>query len=120
MNRRHFLARATTALAAGAIPRIRAAAHAPTPLPDFFARFPPSTEFEPRVPMVRIATDRIIHRFFDTSPISPSGRYVGLFRLPNENRSPEPGQVGEVVLVDLATARERTVAESRGWEVQMG
>jgi hypothetical protein len=120
MNRRHFLARATAALAAGALPRIRAAARAPTPPPDFFARFPACTEFEPKVPMVRIATGRIIHRFFDTSPISPSGRYVGLFRLPNENRSPEPGQAGEVVLVDLATGRERTVAESRGWEVQMG
>ncbi len=70
--------------------------------------------------MVRIATGRIIHRFFDTSPISPSGRYVGLFRLPNENRPPQPGEAGDVVLVDLTTGREHTVAQSRGWEAQMG
>lgn len=72
------------------------------------------------VPIVRISTGRVIHRFFDTSPISPSGRYVGLFRLPNENRPPQPGETGEVVLVDLQTGTERVIAETRGWETQMG
>ena len=72
------------------------------------------------MPIVRLATGRIIHRFFDTSPISPSGRYVGLFRLPTEVRPPRPGESGEVVVVDLETGRERVVAQSRGWEMQMG
>lgn len=84
------------------------------------ARFPACTDFDARVPIARLATGRIIHRFFDTSPISPSGRFVGLFRLPNEIRPPQPGEAGEVVLVDLETGRERVVATTRGWETQMG
>ena len=122
MLRRDFLARTAVALAGGALgPRLLGAAAPPAGAPpDFFARFPACTDFEGIVPIVRVATDRIIHRFFDTSPISPSGRYVALFRLPNEVRPPQPGETGEVVLVDLETGRERTVAESRGWETQMG
>ena len=120
MKRRSFIVHGATALAAGAFPCIRTAARTQTSTPDFFARFPACTEFEAKVPIVRIASGRIIHRFFDTSPISPSGRFVGLFRLPNENRPPQPGEAGDVVLVDLATGRERTLAQSRGWETQMG
>lgn len=121
MNRRDFLAHGAAAVALGAFPQLRAnGAVNSGGTPEFFARFPRCTEFEGKVPIVRIATGRIIHRFFDTSPISPSGRYVALFRLPNENRTPQPGEAGEVVLVDLATGGERTVASSRGWETQMG
>ncbi|MBM4036702.1 MAG: hypothetical protein FJ291_33635 [Planctomycetes bacterium] len=46
-------------------------------------RFPRYAEFGPLVD-VRCATPktgRTIHRFFDTSPFSPSGRYLGLTRL---------------------------------------
>ncbi|WP_414661482.1 hypothetical protein [Horticoccus sp. 23ND18S-11] len=126
MNRRAFLAQTTTALAAGATASLWAASSGPTAAsgamkpPAFFNRFPACTDFEAVVPIVRIATNRIIHRFFDTSPISPSGRYVALFRLPNEVRTPQPGESGDVVLVDLETAQERVVAQSRGWETQMG
>lgn len=128
MNRRRFLSHssllATLGLASSCASRPRTAGAASPPgLPppaDFFQRYPAVTDFEPVVPMVRIASGRVIHRFFDTSPISPSGRYVGLFRLPNENRSPQPGETGEVVLVDLLQGTERTIAESRGWETQMG
>lgn len=107
-------------MAVGTLPRLLAKAVSSAPLPDFFKRFPVCKEFDAKVPIVRIATGRIIHRFFDTSPLSPSGRYVALFRLPNENRPPQPGEAGDVVLVDLATGKERTVAQSRGWETQMG
>ena len=68
----------------------------------------------------RVSTGRIIHRFFDTSPLSPSGRYLALFRMPYENKSPEPGDAGEVVIVDMKTGKERVAATSRGWEVQLG
>ncbi len=120
MRRREFLNR-SAAVAAGLLaPRLLRAAPSPAQPPEFFSRFPACTEFENAVPTVRIATGRIIHRFFDTSPISPSGRYVALFRLPNEERPPQPGEAGDVVLVDLTTGRERTVAQSRGWETQMG
>ncbi len=72
------------------------------------------------VRIVRVATGRTIHRFFDTSPFSPSGRYLALFRFPQEKHSPQPGEVGEVVLVDLVNGQERVVAESRGFEMQLG
>ncbi len=68
----------------------------------------------------QISTGRVIHRFFDTSPLSPSGRYLALFRLPYENKSPQPGNSGEVLLVDIKTGKERVVATSRGWEAQLG
>lgn len=133
MNRRRFLTRTSLLGSAGllgacahgpdrassSVGRVKTSA-ASVSASEFFARFPVETEFEPVVPIVRIASGRIIHRFFDTSPISPSGRYVGLFRLPNENRPPQPGQTGEVVLVDLQTGQERVIAETRGWETQMG
>lgn len=122
MKRRTFLARTALGTAGlSAWPAMSAAAAQPAAAPaSFFSRFPASTEFAPLVPVVRVATGRIIHRFFDTSPISPSGRYMGLFRLPNEVRTPQPGEAGEVVVVDLATGQERTVAQTRGWETQMG
>ncbi len=68
----------------------------------------------------KISTGRIIHRFFDTSPVSPSGKYLALFRVPYEDHSPKPGDAGEVVLVSLKTGKERIVAKSRGWEMQLG
>jgi hypothetical protein len=125
MHRREFLQCSSAALALAAWRPLRAAASAAAPLhaapPEgFMARFPACTEFESVVPIARVASGRIIHRFFDTSPISPSGRYLGLFRLPQETRSPRPGEAGEVVLVDLLTGKERVVATSRGWETQMG
>jgi hypothetical protein len=70
--------------------------------------------------LVRIADGRVIHRFFDTSPISPSGRYAALIRLPFEDRSPAPGDVADILLVDLKAKTERVVAQTRGWEMQLG
>jgi hypothetical protein len=84
--------------------------------------FPKYERFEPRVPVWCVSPNegRVIHRFFDTSPFSPSGRYLALFRLPFEDRLPAPGDAGEVVLVDLHTGEERVVDETRGWEPQLG
>jgi hypothetical protein len=62
----------------------------------------------------------VIHRFFDTSPFSPSGRYLGLTRLPFEDRLPQPGDVAEIVVLDLQTGEVRMVAETRGWDTQLG
>jgi len=73
-----------------------------------------------RVSLKQVSTNKVIHRFFDTSPLSPSGKYLALFRMPYENKSPKPGDVSEVVVVDMKTGKERVVAQSRGWEVQLG
>lgn len=72
------------------------------------------------ISLKQVSTNRVIHRFFDTSPLSPSGKYLALFRMPYENKSPKPGDAGDVILVDIQTGKERIVAQSRGWEVQLG
>ena len=63
-----------------------------------------------------------IHRFFDSSPFSPSGRYLALTRAPlrAEGKPIEPGDVASVVVVDLRRGTERTVATTRGWSSQLG
>ncbi len=80
----------------------------------------PAFEGKSTVPVVKVSSGRVIHRFFDTSPLSPSGRYLALFRFPQEVTSPKPGEVGDVILVDRQTGKERVVAQSRGFEMQMG
>ena len=84
--------------------------------------FPRYTDFAPLVPIWSVTPHegRALHRFFDTSPISPSGRFLAVFRLPQERREPVPGEVGCVCLIDLETGEDRVVAETRGWETQMG
>lgn len=87
-----------------------------------FDKFPRYREFDPKVPVWCVTPDvgGCIHRFFDTPPISPSGRYLAVFRFPFEDRQPEPGEAGSVVIVDLKLGTERVVAETCGWEPQMG
>ena len=46
-----------------------------------------------------------LHTFFDVPPISPSGRYLAVTRLPFQHRGPYPGDTAEVCVIDLA---ERT------------
>ncbi|HEV7298929.1 MAG TPA: hypothetical protein VGN72_06145 [Tepidisphaeraceae bacterium] len=84
--------------------------------------FPRYTSFDPAVP-VWCATPHqggAIHRFFDTNPLSPSGRYLAVLRLPFEDRLPEPGETARVCVIDLQTGADRTVAETCGWEPQLG
>ena len=79
-------------------------------------------EFSKEVPVYCLTPHegRVIHRFFDTSPVSPNGKYIALFRLPQEEHAPIPGEKGEVVVIDLATGEEHVVAQTAGWETQMG
>src|SRR5688572_9154677 len=72
------------------------------------------------IPIRKIASGKIIHRFHDTSPISPSGKYIALFRIPFEDHYPEAGDAGEVVLINIATGKETIVERSFGWEMQVG
>ena len=84
--------------------------------------FPRYTDFSPLVPVWCVTPDRggCIHRFFDTSPISPSGRYLAVFQLPFEDRQPLPGETGNICVIDLETGEDRVVSETCGWEPQMG
>jgi len=77
-------------------------------------------QIAPGIPVKQVSSGKVIHRFFDTSPLSPSGKFLALFRMPYENKSPQPGDTGDVIIVDMQTGKEMVVATSRGWEVQMG
>jgi len=46
-----------------------------------------------------------MHRFFDTSPVSPSGRYIALFRIPFEDHTPNPGDLGDAVPIRYINAK---------------
>jgi polysaccharide pyruvyl transferase WcaK-like protein len=79
-------------------------------------------QFDPKVP-VYFATpaDRPhIHRFYDTSPISPSGRYLAVTELPYEDRLPVPGDSARVVVVDLHSGREIYGSATTAWDMQVG
>lgn len=67
-----------------------------------------------------VAEGGCIHRFFDTSPISPSGKYIALFRFPYENHSPRPGDSGEVFVQDMESGEVLYSTQSCGWEMQLG
>jgi len=85
-------------------------------------KFPRYKEYNPIVPVWCVTPNegRCIHRFFDTSPFSPSMRYMAVLRLPQETRLPEPGEKARVVLIDLHEGTEKVAAETCGWETQMG
>lgn len=84
--------------------------------------FPRYTEYDPQIPCWIVTPEHggCLSRFFDTPPFSPSGRYLAAFRLLDETKVNKPGDVGQIVLVDLAAGTEKIVAETRGWEAQMG
>ena len=84
--------------------------------------FPQYTDYDPVVPVWCVTPNRpgCFHRFFDTSPISLSGRYLAVFQMPFEDRQPLPGERGNVIVVDLHTGQEKIAADTCGWEPQMG
>ena len=63
---------------------------------------------------------RTLHHFFDKSPVSPSGRWIALLRIPYEDRRAQPGDASDVILVDLVSGKERVVARTCAWEHQIG
>ncbi|MFP4381268.1 MAG: hypothetical protein ACLFUS_12270 [Candidatus Sumerlaeia bacterium] len=87
-----------------------------------FENFPKYTNYDPKVPVWCLTPNegRCIHRFFDTSPISPSGEFAAVLRLPFEDRLNQAGDAAQVVLINLKTGEEKVVAETCGWEPQMG
>lgn len=89
---------------------------------DLDERFPRYEEHDPEVPCWCITpeTPRCMHRWFDTSPISPSGQYVALTRIPQEDRDPRPGEPAWVEIVDLERGERVEVAETQAWDTQLG
>ncbi|MEX0775116.1 MAG: hypothetical protein WD042_05305 [Phycisphaeraceae bacterium] len=86
------------------------------------ARFGRYTQHDPLVPVWDLTPTMrgCFHRFFDTTPISPSGRYVAVLRMPDEQRLNRAGEPADVVLIDLEAGVLKVVAQTHGWEPQMG
>lgn len=84
--------------------------------------FPVSEDFEHSIPVYCVTPGHpsTIHRFFDSSPFSPSGRYLGALQLPTEERLPRPDEEATVVVVDLVEGSEREVATTQAWDTQVG
>ena len=91
-------------------------------LPRISEKFPRYIEHNPSVPVwcVTPNSGRSIHRYFDSSPFSPSGRLLAAARLPYENRLPSPGDDCQIVITDLASGDERVVTSTKGWDTQVG
>jgi hypothetical protein len=84
--------------------------------------FPRYTKNDPLVPVwcLTPGLDACFHRFFDTSPLSPDGTKLACTKLPFEDRLNEPGEAARIVLVDMTTGETKDLAETIGWEFQMG
>lgn len=84
--------------------------------------FPFYTNFAPAVPVRCLSPNvkNVIHRFFDTSPLSPSGRYLAVFQLPEKDDFPRPGDRCGIYVIDLPTGETKKVWETAGWEYQLG
>lgn len=84
-----------------------------------FARmnFPDQT-----VPIWRLSgpTQKAYHRFFDTSPISPSGRYIAFLETDFDDRLPNPSDTAHVVVIDLTTGAEAYRSTTAAWDTQLG
>lgn len=89
---------------------------------DFDRNFPRYEDYSPEIPIWCLTpeTPRVIHRFFDTSPLSPSGRYLAVFQLPEKDDIPCPGDRCDIFVTDLVTGETRKVWETAGWEYQLG
>lgn len=61
-----------------------------------------------------------MHTFFDINPISPSGRYLVLTKVPFIWRIPYPGDAAQVCIVDLEKNTCTAVYQTTGWGTQLG
>ena len=61
-------------------------------------------------------------RFFDSSPISPSNRYVAITRVLSvqENHFINPNDTASIVVIDLLEGTEIVVDTTNGWDSQLG
>jgi hypothetical protein len=62
----------------------------------------------------------VIHRFFDTPPFSPSGRFLGLTQFPPDDHLPDPGEEAIILLVDLQTGETVEIDRTVAWDTQLG
>lgn len=87
-----------------------------------FQAFPAYEKYSPLAPVCCVTPKHpgAIHRFFDTSPISPDGRYLAACILPYGDHLPIPREQAGILLVDLETGQEEVIAHTEGWGIQVG
>lgn len=61
-----------------------------------------------------------IHRFYDTSPISPSGHFIVVTKFPYENQRPVPGDEAEVQVVEISSNKIVFSFKTKAWDTQLG
>jgi len=61
-------------------------------------------------------------RFFDSSPFSPSNRYIAITRVSNkqENKDIIAGDTASIVVIDLSLGIEMLIDTTNGWDSQLG
>lgn len=58
--------------------------------------------------------------FFDVPTVSPSGRFLAVTKVPFIDRTPLPGDLAEVCIIDLERSEVETVYQTAGWGAQLG
>lgn len=58
--------------------------------------------------------------FFDIDPLSPSGRFLAVTKVPFIWRMPYPGDLAQIVIIDLKTQKAVPIYTTRGWGAQLG
>jgi len=86
---------------------------------DFFELY---QDYDPKVPVYCVTNSGkpTIHRFYDSSPLSPSGRYIALTEFPFEDRLPKAGDLAKVVVIDLETGQQVYNIQTAAWDTQVG
>lgn len=89
---------------------------------NFDSVFPRYKEYSPNTPVWCLTPNEgcYTHRFFDTIPISPSGRYLAVLNMPYEDKRTQLNDRAKVVVIDLFTGIEQTVDTTAAWEHQLG
>jgi len=86
---------------------------------DTFARY---MDRSPKIPVYQVSSEHTsaIHRFYDTSPISPSGALIAFTEFDFEDRLPVPGDAASVVVRDLRSGAEVYRTRTIAWDTQLG
>jgi hypothetical protein len=61
-------------------------------------------------------------RFFDSSPFSPSNRYIAITRINTiqENKPVKPGDIAKIIVIDLKLGIEMLIDTTNSWDSQLG
>lgn len=73
-------------------------------------------------PVTRVTPEdgNFTQTYFDVTPISPSGRYLALSKLPFNDHIPTLGDLAEVCIIDLKEQSIQTVYSTQTWGFQTG